>query len=109
LAASIFSLAHVLVGEPASTPDRVRGRLSPEHALAALVMQFPFPSLPHSWPLATPSRCTNVRLLSCLIDASARRNEKRRRYAAFVYLKSMRGMNAPPRGACGSPVSPAAR
>src|ERR1700722_2158479 len=26
-------LAHVLVGEPASTPDQVRGRLSPEHAL----------------------------------------------------------------------------
>src|ERR1043166_7652441 len=29
----ILSLAHVLVGEPASTPDQVRGRLSPEHAL----------------------------------------------------------------------------
>src|ERR1051326_8260937 len=26
-------LAHVLVGEPVSTPDQVRGRLSPEHAL----------------------------------------------------------------------------
>jgi orotidine-5'-phosphate decarboxylase len=25
-------LAHVLVGEPASTPDQVRGRLSPQHA-----------------------------------------------------------------------------
>jgi hypothetical protein len=28
------SFAHVLVGEPASTPDQVGGRLSPEHALA---------------------------------------------------------------------------
>jgi drug/metabolite transporter (DMT)-like permease len=28
-------LAHVLVGEPVSTPDRVGGRLSPEHARAA--------------------------------------------------------------------------
>jgi len=26
-------LAHVLVGEPVSTPDQVRGRLSPGHAL----------------------------------------------------------------------------
>src|ERR1700722_11049670 len=31
---SFFILAHVLVGEPASTPDQVWGRLSPEHALA---------------------------------------------------------------------------
>jgi iron complex outermembrane recepter protein len=30
---SIQSLAHVLVGEPASTRDQVRGRLSPGHAL----------------------------------------------------------------------------
>src|ERR1700756_5051993 len=30
---SILSFARVLVGEPASTPDRVGGRLSPEHAL----------------------------------------------------------------------------
>jgi hypothetical protein len=30
----IHALAHVLVGEPVSTPDQVRGRLSPEHALA---------------------------------------------------------------------------
>src|SRR5579871_3200861 len=29
-----LSLSHVLVGEPASTPYRVRGRLSPEHALS---------------------------------------------------------------------------
>src|ERR1043166_6151953 len=28
-----LSLAHGLVGEPASTPDQVRGRLWPEHAL----------------------------------------------------------------------------
>jgi endogenous inhibitor of DNA gyrase (YacG/DUF329 family) len=27
-------VAHVLVGESVSTPDQVRGRLSPEHALA---------------------------------------------------------------------------
>src|SRR3989442_9263701 len=27
--------SHVLVGEPVSTPDQVRGRLSPEHALSA--------------------------------------------------------------------------
>jgi hypothetical protein len=27
-------LAHVLIGEPVSTPDQVRGRLSPKHALA---------------------------------------------------------------------------
>jgi hypothetical protein len=27
-------VAHVLVGEPASTPDQVRGRHSPDHALA---------------------------------------------------------------------------
>ena len=27
--------AHILVGEPASTPDQARGRLSPEYALAA--------------------------------------------------------------------------
>jgi hypothetical protein len=26
-------LAHVLIGEPVSTPDQVGGRLSPEHAL----------------------------------------------------------------------------
>jgi hypothetical protein len=29
-------LAHVLVGEPVSTPDQVRGRLSPGHALEPL-------------------------------------------------------------------------
>jgi len=29
-----LSLAHVLVGEPATTPDQVGGRLSPEHALS---------------------------------------------------------------------------
>jgi hypothetical protein len=38
LAARTLSLAHVLVGEPASTPHRVLGRLSPEHARAAPVM-----------------------------------------------------------------------
>ena len=27
-------MAHVLIGEPASTPDQVRGRLSPGHALS---------------------------------------------------------------------------
>jgi len=27
-------LAHILVGEPASIPDQVRGRLSPEYAPA---------------------------------------------------------------------------
>jgi hypothetical protein len=31
-----YSLAHVLFGEPASTPDRVRDKLSQEHALCAL-------------------------------------------------------------------------
>src|ERR1700722_11518723 len=30
---SFLCLAHVLVGEPASTPDQVRGWLSPDHAL----------------------------------------------------------------------------
>src|SRR5689334_12511176 len=30
---SFHCVAHVLVGEPASTPDQVRGRLSPGHAL----------------------------------------------------------------------------
>jgi hypothetical protein len=30
-----FILAHVLVGEAASTPDQAGGRLSPEHALRA--------------------------------------------------------------------------
>jgi hypothetical protein len=29
-------LAHVLDGEPVTTPHQVRGRLSPEHALARL-------------------------------------------------------------------------
>jgi len=29
-------LAHILIGEPVSTPDQVRGRLSPEYALAAV-------------------------------------------------------------------------
>src|SRR5437879_800100 len=28
-------MAHVLIGEPVSTPDQVRGKLSPEHALEA--------------------------------------------------------------------------
>jgi len=27
-------LAHILIGEPVPTPDQVRGRLSPEYALA---------------------------------------------------------------------------
>jgi len=27
-------LAHILVGDPVPTPDQVRGRLSPEYALA---------------------------------------------------------------------------
>jgi hypothetical protein len=31
--APLNSLAHVLVGEPASIPDQVRDRLLPEHAL----------------------------------------------------------------------------
>jgi hypothetical protein len=31
----ILWFAHVLVGAPASTPDQVRGRLSPEYALGA--------------------------------------------------------------------------
>jgi hypothetical protein len=30
-------VAHVLIGEPVSTPDQVRGRLSPEHALGAAI------------------------------------------------------------------------
>jgi hypothetical protein len=29
-----YALAHVLGGEPATTPHQVRGRLSPGHALA---------------------------------------------------------------------------
>jgi hypothetical protein len=33
MGASRFILAHVLIGEPAATPDQVWGRLSPEHAL----------------------------------------------------------------------------
>jgi cation transport protein ChaC len=32
-------VAHVLDGEPVSTPDQVRGRLSPEHALGARLAQ----------------------------------------------------------------------
>jgi hypothetical protein len=28
-------MAHVLIGEPVSTPDQVRGKLSPERALVA--------------------------------------------------------------------------
>jgi hypothetical protein len=31
-----YDVAHVPVGEPVPTPDQVRGRLSPEHALAGL-------------------------------------------------------------------------
>jgi hypothetical protein len=31
--------AHVLVGEPVSTPDQVRGGLSPGHALAILSLR----------------------------------------------------------------------
>jgi hypothetical protein len=33
---SDYDVAHVPVGEPVPTPDQVRGRLSPEHALAEL-------------------------------------------------------------------------
>src|SRR5712691_4333652 len=36
--AGIYLLAHVLVGEPVSTPDQVRGRLSPEHALFIAIL-----------------------------------------------------------------------
>src|SRR5690348_3187145 len=32
---SIHPLSHILIGEPASTPDQVRGRLSLEYALIA--------------------------------------------------------------------------
>jgi hypothetical protein len=30
----ILALAHVLVGDPLSSPDQVEAKLSPEHALA---------------------------------------------------------------------------
>jgi hypothetical protein len=30
-------LAHVLIGKPVPTPDQVRGRLFPGHALAVMV------------------------------------------------------------------------
>src|SRR5580700_2454671 len=32
---AFFDLAHVLIGEPASTPDQLGGGLSPHHALRA--------------------------------------------------------------------------
>src|SRR5262249_11983145 len=35
------SLAHALVGEPATTPDQVRGRLSPGHALTVGAQHVP--------------------------------------------------------------------
>jgi len=34
-------LAHILIGEPVPTPDQVRGRLSPEHALGECFFRSP--------------------------------------------------------------------
>src|ERR1700756_5422548 len=47
--ATILRLTHVLIGGTASTPHRVRGRLSPEHTLLSLRhgMEVPLRQLEH--------------------------------------------------------------
>src|SRR5215471_5937086 len=59
---AIHALAHVLVGESVSTPDQVRGRLSPRHA----------PAAPHrTLPTASPSFAATCRMVnsdSCWIS-----------------------------------------
>jgi hypothetical protein len=59
-------LAHVLVGEPASTPDRVGGRLSPEHALAS---SLPAPAIPNALLAADRRRAARQ-------DVTRRPNER---------------------------------
>ena len=46
---SILAVAHVLIGEPTSTPHRVRGRLSSEHALAGPFMSHTFVLVHGAW------------------------------------------------------------
>jgi hypothetical protein len=63
---SFHLFADVLVGEPASTPDRVGGRLSPEHALAS---SLPAPAIPNALLAADRRRAARP-------DVTRRPNER---------------------------------
>src|SRR5712692_7521864 len=90
---SLFDFAHVLFGKPVSTPDQVRGRLFPEHALTRCLAFSPisrcFPSIREEPMTATQFRLVTRSDFDGLVCAVLLKELNLIDEIAFVHPKDM--------------------